>query len=413
MNIEVPAHALRVLNTLEQAGYSAYLVGGCVRDSVLDQRPNDWDVATNALPAQVMACFAEYSVVETGVQHGTVTVLVDKQPCEVTTFRVDGAYGDRRRPDEVFFVRDLRSDLARRDFTMNALAYHPERGMVDYFHGLEDIAARRIACVGEPEDRLAEDALRIMRVVRFAATLDFAVEERTANAAIALAPLLRHVAVERIRVELDKALVGPAVEETFLRFAPILAVILPELCGAIGAAATWSGALRAISRAPRDNRLRLAILLAMGATEAEPSAAILRRLRYDNDTRKRVECLVLHSGEAIRNDAASIKRWLGRLGEDAFRDLLALQHATCGLDEDYSAGLAAIDRVIGSEECYRIADLAVNGDDLLAAGIAVGRRIGALLRRLLEAVIEGIVPNEREALLAYARKIDEGVASDN
>lgn len=400
MQMNIPAAARMLLDRLEATGYAAYLVGGCVRDSLLGRTPGDWDIATGALPEQVIACFADYPVLETGIKHGTVTVLVDHNPYEVTTFRVDGAYTDNRRPDSVEFIQDLRADLARRDFTINALAWNPGIGLVDYFGGQGDLAAGRIVCVGEPDKRFAEDALRILRAVRFASTLGFAIASGTAKAMAGLAPSLSHIAPERIRLELDKAIVGPGVCRAFSQSPEVLRAALPELEPYM-CKPGWPRCLQAVAGAARDLPVRLALLL---HPCGEKAVNILLRLRYDNRTRRCVQDLLANVDRVLPAEERHVRRLLNRLDVEGVRRLLdiwrALQRAHGFAQNDCNALESLLEQVLAQGQCYRLRDLAVGGEELLDLGVT-GPQIGRLLQYLLEQVIEGCLPNERAALLRY------------
>ena len=234
MAFTLPSYVSLALEKLNNHGFEAYVVGGCVRDSLMGRAPNDWDITTDALPEQLLSTFAEYRVIPTGLQHGTVTVLIDDHPLEITTYRIDGTYSDNRHPDSVSFTRSLREDLARRDFTINALAYHPQTGIVDHFSGLADLDNRQIVCVGDPEKRFTEDALRILRALRFSAQFGFPIEKMTAKAIHRLAPLLRRIAVERVQSELVKLLCGEYVRDVMLAFPDVIGIILPEIVPTIG-----------------------------------------------------------------------------------------------------------------------------------------------------------------------------------
>ena len=234
MNIRLPIYVQTALQKLNTAGHKAYIVGGCVRDSLIGRTPNDWDITTDALPEQIIAIFANDRVIPTGIQHGTVTVLLDGQPLEITTYRIDGKYSDNRRPDSVSFTQSLQEDLLRRDFTINAMAYHPKIGIVDCYSGLADLSSQRLVCVGDPEKRFAEDALRILRALRFSAQFGFSIEKMTAKAIHRLAPLLRGISAERIQAELSKMLCGEHVRSVMLNYSDVLSVILPEITPMIG-----------------------------------------------------------------------------------------------------------------------------------------------------------------------------------
>ena len=441
MQIAIPEQAAGIISALEKAGFGAYVVGGCVRDSLMGRPPADWDITTAARPEEVMACFAEYRVVETGLKHGTVTLVLDHIPYEVTTFRIDGAYSDNRRPDSVTFTGELREDLARRDFTINAMAWSPRTGLVDPFGGHEDIRRGRISCVGDPARRFGEDALRILRAVRFASVLDFTIDDDTAAAMEAARGSLDNIAVERIRVELEKALQGEGIERAFTDCASIILEVLPELGPCVGFDQkspshhldVWGHSLQSVAMAARDPLMRLTMLLHdcgkpasctagsdgvlhfsdHAAIGAELSQKLLARLKYDNDTRLRVPRLVAHHATPIPPEQGAVRRWLNRLGEEDFRRLLQVKRADAKAHVERYAqprleALAEVEgvlaQVLGANQCYRLTDLAVDGKDILALGVPPGREVGAKLTALLDQVIDGGLPNDRDALLQYVRR---------
>ena len=435
--LHLPQQVHTTLSLLTAAGFEAYLVGGCVRDALLGCTPQDYDIATNALPDEVAAVFCDHRVIETGLKHGTVTVLLGELPIEITTYRVDLGYSDGRHPDRVAFTPNLRDDLARRDFTVNAMAYHPERGLTDCFGGQADLAAGLLRCVGEPETRFSEDALRILRLLRFAAKLGFAVEERTAKAALALRDTLRKVSAERIQKELTSLLLGAHAGEILVQYADIFGVFLPELLVCMNFLQhnphhrydVLTHLAKAVDASPTDPVLRLAALLHdVGKPDcftmdengvghfyahADRSAAlaeqILTRLRYDNETKRQVVLLVAAHDRPIEPNERSVKRALNRLEPALFFKLLALKRADCiGQGLTHPERLESYDRIemiarrlLSEEVCFSLRDLAVSGDDLLCAGVPQGKQIGQTLQRLLDAVIDGSVANEKSALLTY------------
>ena len=562
----VPDSAREALRRLEAAGYAAYLVGGCVRDSLLGRVPGDWDITTAALPEQVEAVFAGERIIETGLKHGTVTVLLEGLPLEITTFRTETGYSDHRHPDAVAFTPSLKEDLARRDFTVNAMAWRPVEtplirpsvrtgapspqgeGLADPFNGQADLRDKIIRCVGEPEQRFREDALRILRALRFAAQLDFSIDPATAAAARALRETLALVSRERIAVELTKLLCGPAARRILTEYWEILAVPLPELAPMAGfdqrskyhCYDVLEHSAAAVEAVPPDRILRWAALLHDVAKPAcftldqlgrghfyghaqaggPMTREILTRLRFDKDTVRRVSALVeLHdypidppveaqgegtgnrekgtgpvgavsqgisSGSQIEDlgrhligrpqgvevqsavgddkppllaghnspgdccgfyrqcgswaDATgnnstgdrpqgrwrgpaddraipclerTVKKLLARLGEEDFFLLLALKRAdSLAHHPDYRGRTAACDRMealarelLARQEAFSLKDLAVKGSDLLALGIPKGPEIGKILNALLESVLAGELPNEREALLGKATRI--------
>ena len=446
MNYELvlPPPVSDLLARLKQAGFSAYVVGGCVRDSVLGLEPHDWDICTSALPDQMQAVFRDLHTVETGLKHGTLTVVADHIPYEVTTYRVDGDYTDHRHPDSVRFVDDLTQDLARRDFTVNAMAWSPDTGLQDPFGGQQDLSANLIRCVGAPEQRFDEDALRVLRALRFAAVYDFAIEPATASALRKKAPDLKRIAGERVRVELLKLLCGQAAGRILREYPEVLAEIIPEIRPMIGydqqnhhhSYDLWEHTVRGVEGVPADPVLRLTMLLhdtgkplvrttdesGEGHYKGHPkvSEEIARRtaeaLHLDNAFRDRLCTLVLHhdiplrtgTGE-INTDRSFLLRRLNRFGEADLRALFLI-HCADRIATGYSTPerentrlrerMAALDALLAEQPCFTLKDLAVNGRDLTAAGLK-GKAVGEALQFLLEAVMDGRVPNEKEALLRF------------
>ncbi len=431
--MDLPKGVADIIDRLNERSHEAYAVGGCVRDSLLGAPVKDWDVCTAATPDEVKACLCGYVVLETGLRHGTVTVLAEI-PVEVTTFRRDGEYEDFRRPREVTFTRSLTEDLCRRDFTVNALAYNPGSGVIDLHGGIVDLRGGVLRCIGEPRERLYEDALRIMRALRFAAVYNFVIEAQTSWALHELRELLRNIAVERIAVELQKLLHGDSAAAILREYHDILCVIIPELAPMPNTPQrnkyhcynVWEHTLRAVESAPRE--LRLTMLLHdvekpsclhiddKGITHfhnhqrvgAETAARILRRLRLSNAAVDESVALIKHHDEKLTR--ANLKRWLNRLGEPMLRKLIDVMRADssakaspykeqklCDLD-DISAYLDEI-----ACECHSLHQLAINGSDLIAVGITDGKKIGATLNELLTLVIDDILPNTREALLAHVK----------
>lgn len=446
MELKIEPGAAAVLHRLQDAGHKAYVVGGCVRDALLGQRPHDWDICTSARPEQVLALFGAARCIPTGLKHGTVTVRQGEGLYEVTTFRTEGAYSDGRHPDAVAFIADVRGDLARRDFTVNAMAYNEQEGLVDPFGGAADLVQNRVVrAVGDPAQRFDEDALRILRLLRFAARLGFAMEPDTLAAALAARQNLRRISAERQREELVRLLCAPRPSAYLVP--EILGEIIPELLPCVGFAQhsprhrwdVWGHLLHTVDAAPPIEAVRLAALLHdiakpacfvpegeehfpdHAAASAAMAREILRRLKASGETVKTVGLLIEHhtmhlpEGEdALRRTA---KRYLNRLGPEKLRLLVALRRADCaghgdvtGVMEREAAAadrlLAAAEAVLRSGECYTAGQLAVTGRDLMQElGLAPGPAVGALQKALLEQVLDEAVPNERAALLAEAHKI--------
>lgn len=442
MQIVLPEKVKQIINRITQAGFEAYAVGGCVRDSILGRVPDDWDITTSAAPEQVKALFGR--TIDTGIQHGTVTVMLEKDGFEVTTYRIDGKYEDGRHPTEVIFTPSLEEDLKRRDFTMNALAYNEESGVVDLFGGVRDMELGVIRCVGEARARFSEDALRIMRAIRFAAQLGYRIEEETFAAICELAPTLRKISAERIQVELTKLVTSPHPETMRVLYETGVAqVILPEFAEAMETPQkhphhylnVGEHSLAAMQQVEPDKYLRLAALFhdigkgkcltvdEQGITHfyrhsevsAELTREVLRRLRYDNDTIQNVSRLVLYHdyGAATEPDARMVRRAVSRIGEDIFGKFLALRKADImAQSEEFRAEkLERLERwcrlyakVLENQECVSLKTLAVTGSDLIALGWKPGKELGEKLKQLLELVLDHPEYNTKEYLCKLVQK---------
>ncbi|MBQ5665054.1 MAG: CCA tRNA nucleotidyltransferase [Akkermansia sp.] len=433
--IIIPTHALTVVERLEHYGYEAYVVGGCVRDSLLGRNPKDWDVCTNALPEEVLRVFKRFHVIKTGLQHGTVTVMVDKQPVEVTTFRIDGDYSDNRHPDSVNFVSRVEEDLARRDFTINAMAYSPARGLVDAFDGQADLKAGIIRCVGEPDARFNEDGLRILRALRFAARYNFGIETETAFSIHRNRHLLENVSVERIYTELKGILVGDGVLGMMQAFPDVFSIIIPELAPTIGfdqhnphhCYDVWTHTAHAVQAAPADEVIRLALLLhdiAKPATftrgddgkghfydhgdkGADTARCILRHLKSDTATLENVVTLVREHDATLPTTAPGMRRCIGRLGLNTLHQLLTIKQADMDAQSTHERpqkqatlreARLLLEDVLEGTPAYSVGDLALAGRDLIALGLKPGPAMGSILKTLLTEVQDEILPNTREAL---------------
>lgn len=438
--ISIPAHALKALALLENSGFEAWCVGGCVRDSLLGLAPADWDVTTSALPREVQECFSSFPTIDTGLKHGTVTVLLDGKPLEITTYRSDGAYNDHRRPENVAFSRNLEDDLSRRDFTINAMAYHPARGLVDKFGGLSDLAEKKLRCVGGPDRRFSEDALRVLRCLRFSSTLGFSIESSTARAMERQKGLLSYVSRERVREELTKLLLGKHAGKVLREHSSVFFAALPELSPMAGCTQenpyhcydVWNHTLKAVETVPEDTVPRWAALLHdcgkptvktfgadgtahfYGHIEKSLSLAeeILNGLRFSNCEREAVLTLIKYHGEVYPISEKRLKKLLGKLGETAVFQLFQLSRADLAAQSPqlYEERLARIreseilaKEILSREECLTLRDLTVKGGDLLALGVPQGPELGKLLSSLLEEVLGGTLPNQREPLLERAR----------
>ena len=444
--IRLPRDAYRLLQTLRAAGHSAYVVGGCVRDSLLGRLPGDWDICTSARPDQLRAIFHDQRLILTGEKHGTVAVILHGKPYEITTYRLDGSYHDHRHPDSVQFVDDLAADLARRDFTINAMAYAPGEGIIDLYGGRSDLAAGIVRCVGTPADRFAEDALRILRALRFTAKLGFTLEPATAAAALTARDTLRTVSAERLYTELDGLLLAPGAGKTLAQYGEILGGVVPEILPCIGCTQpgrwhcydVWqhsAAAVAALDLRGQDTRgVRVLCWAAFlhdiakpqcrtvgpdGAAHfkghnqrgAQAARTILRRLKAPAYLTDGAVGLIAVHDAPLPADDAGILKLLNRSEAIFLRRLCVLKYADLdahAATPEVAARRAEVERFacrmdeLAKTGCYTMRQLAVNGADLMAAGIPAGPGVGATLQTLLTAVMEGRLPNEREALLEAA-----------
>lgn len=437
--IAIPKSVEEILHRLHTAGHQGYCVGGCVRDRLLGREPKDYDITTSAKPEEVMALFAPHAI-PTGLQHGTVTVVSEGERVEVTTFRQDGAYTDHRRPDAVTFTASLTEDLSRRDFTINAMAMDLDGQVTDPFGGKADLHRGMLRCVGAPAARFQEDALRIMRALRFAAELSLTVEDGTAAALRRQRELLKEISVERILTELNKLLCAPAVEKVLLTYPEVIGVVLPEILPAVGfdqhnrhhCYDVYEHSVRAMAALPPEPMLRWTMFLhdlgkpetfsldeagvghfyGHGRRSAELAHTICRRLRMDRRSSETIEELVrLHDTE-IPLTERGVRRMLRRVGEEQLRRLIAVkrgdnlaQHPDYrGRQETLSQLETLLNMVLSADACFSLKQLAVKGGDLTAIGIT-GPDIGRTLVRLLDEVVEEHLPNDRGALMAYAEEI--------
>lgn len=435
--IQIPEKVNTIIHTLQSHGYEAYAVGGCVRDSFLGRIPMDWDITTSAMPEETKALFPH--TFDTGIEHGTITVLLDHEGFEVTTYRVDGKYEDSRHPKEVTFVRNLKEDLLRRDFTINAMAYNEKDGLVDIFGGMEDLRSGVIRCVGDARSRFSEDALRILRGVRFAAQLGFDIASDTKEGMRELAPTLRNISAERIQTELVKMLCSPRPD--MLREAWKLGItkeFIPEFDEAMEITqenphhmySVGEHILHALINVRNDKVLRLAMLFHdIGKTKAKTvdengvahfrgheemsekmAGEILKRLKFDNDTLNRVKKLVYFHDYYMPLEPKYVRRAINKIGEELFplylevrrADVLAQSHYQ--LEEKLSE-IGTVknlyEEIMEKKECVSLKTLAVSGRDLIEAGMKPGKEIGTTLARLLELVIEYPELNTKEELLKH------------
>lgn len=436
MHIQLPCKVNNIIEVIQAEGYEAYAVGGCIRDSILGKEPDDWDITTSAKPEVVKKLFDR--TIDTGIQHGTVTVMIGKEGFEVTTYRIDGEYEDCRHPSEVTFASDLKEDLRRRDFTVNAMAYNERDGLIDIFEGRQDIERGIIRCVGDAKERFGEDALRMMRAVRFSAQLGYEIEDKTKEAIKELAPTLKKISAERIQTELVKLLISD--HPDFLRIAyetGITACILPEFdlcmktkqnnphhCYDVG-----EHILHTLTYVEPDKVLRLSMLFhdigkpqtltidengithnhGHARVSEEMTVKILRRLKFDNDTISKVQKLVLYHDLNVELSAKSVRRAVNRVGEEIFPLLFCVKYADTMAQSDFEREekltrleevKGIFEQILAHNDCLSLKTLAVSGDDLIAAGMNPSREIGETLHKLLEIVLENPEYNNKSYLLS-------------
>lgn len=450
LKIKIPSGANEIIHTLQNNGYEAFLVGGCVRDSILGKPIHDYDITTSATPDEMMKIFKDKRIIETGLQHGTITIVINGEGYECTTYRIDGNYSDSRRPDSVAFTRSLEEDLKRRDFTINAMAYNNEAGLIDPFNGMEDIKYHKIRCVGRAEDRFSEDALRILRAIRFASQLGFVVDSDASLNIHKMYKNLENISTERINSEFCKIALSSEFYIQIVLFREVFSLFIPEIKDMFGFQQNnpyhiydvWNHTVHAVQAYECDcepdlNSRDLITSLAIffhdigkphcyqddedgirhfkghGRVSADMTNEIMKRLRFDNDTREKVVELVYYHDATFEVGKKYIKRWLNKIGEEQFRRLLNVRRADIKAQADINqeTRLQKIDNigyileeVLQDDECFSLKDLAVNGKDLITIGYKPGKEIGDVLNNLLDSVISGEYINEKEKLLEIAER---------
>lgn len=436
MTLNIPSKAKTIITLLENAGFEAFCVGGAVRDSIMGLNPTDWDITTSASPEDTVMVFKDYKTVDTGLKHGTLTVVIDKTPFEVTTYRVDGDYNDNRHPENVHFTKNLSNDLSRRDFTVNALAYNDKTGLVDLYGGQEDIYNSIIKTVGNPSARFQEDGLRIMRALRFASVLGFTIESETAKAIHDNKDLLKNISAERLAVELSKLVCGKNAFNILMEYWDVLSVFIPEIKSAIGfkqygkkhAYDVWEHICHTVDTIPQDKVLRLTMLLhdlgkipthkldkngnstfkSHATIGGDIAREILTRLKLDKKTINRVSFLVANHDFEPPLSKTDLKKHLKTKTIEDIKTLLIIKKSDRGaLSESYrdiskesEQCLKWLSEIENNNECCKISQLAITGDDLKKKGLE-GEDIGKALDTLLDAVIEGKLQNKKDDLLTY------------
>lgn len=446
MKFELPENVLFIINRLEKHNHSAYIVGGCVRDLFLNNSPNDYDITTSAKPEEILEIFSDFNVIKTGLKHGTVTVVIDSFQYEITTYRIDGEYTDNRHPEEVNFTDDIIDDLSRRDFTINAIAYNPNTGLVDPFNGYEDIKSKTIKCVGNPDKRFTEDALRILRLIRFSSVLDFTISKRTKESAFKNKNLIKNISVERIAQEFNKILLGKNVKQVLLEFSEIITTFIPEIetmfnfnqCNPYHHLDLWNHTVETLNfNFTSENiddvlKLKLALFFHdIGKPEcvisdeygishfynhpkisSKIAKDILLRLRYSNDIINDVCKLIEYHDTQLNDSDKSVKRLMNHISYPLILTLFQLK------ERDISAqtylyyqdrhnliqkSIFRVNNIIENNICFSLKDLDVNGNDLIQIGFRQNKFLGLTLKSLLSDVINDIVPNEKEYLIKQAK----------
>ena len=442
-NINIPSDANEIIHTLQNHGHSAYVVGGCVRDSIIGRTIHDWDICTSATPNEMLEIFKDRRVIETGLQHGTITIVINGEPYEVTTYRIDGVYSDNRRPDSVTFTDKLVEDLRRRDFTINAMAYNDDEGLIDPFDGLKDIEWKKIRCVGSARDRFGEDALRILRAIRFASQLEFAMMPETDYEINKQYKKLENISIERINSEFCKIAASSNFCVEMVLYQDVFALFMPELKDMFNFPQNnpyhdydvWGHAIHAVEHCESDDlAVRLAVFFhdigkphsyqdgedgirhfkGHGRVSAEITDNIMKRLRFDNETRNNVVELVYYHDATFELGKKYVKRWLNKIGEEQFIRLLEVRKADilCQKPDYEQSRIDKVDsiekfleEVLQEDECFSLKDLAINGKDLMSVGYKAGKELGNTLNEILQLVIDGECPNEKEKLLYVAKSM--------
>lgn len=442
MKISIPPNAKQIMDALSNSGYEAFVVGGCVRDAMLGNTPHDWDICTNASPNEMLRCFAHWHTIEVGIRHGTVAVALDGELYEVTTYRIDGEYSDNRHPDCVSFTKDLTLDLARRDFTMNAMAYNESCGVVDPFGGQTDLENGLIRCVGEPDKRFGEDALRIMRALRFASRFGFEIERQTASSVLRNAFLLSAVAAERLQTELVGILTGTYTEDILNEYRDVFAVLIPEIrpCFDFDQHTihhkydVYRHITHAVGKIAAEPLLRVTMLLhdigkplvmtqdADGTrhfkghqqASVELSGHILRRLRFPKAFTEDCLTLIMYHDVRFNGSKKQVKRVMRQVGAARMPLLFQVMEADYMSQSEYNRAAKRdsvqtaelqYEEIIRENECFSLKELKINGHDLKQMGISNGRQIGAILNLLLEEVVDEKIDNKKSTLLSRALEL--------
>ncbi|MGL4606996.1 MAG: CCA tRNA nucleotidyltransferase [Eubacteriaceae bacterium] len=432
MDFKIPIEILETIRRLESHGFKGYLVGGCVRDFIMEKDPQDFDITTDANPEEIKKCFKSFKILENGIKHGTVTIITGNYPVEITTHRQESGYLDHRRPDLVIFTDKIEEDLKRRDFTINAMSYDVDRGLIDPFGGRQDIQRKRVRCVGEPNHRFSEDALRILRGIRFAGTLGFEIEKNTQNGMFKNRELLKVLSSERVMVEISKFLCGKNVKKIFIDMVAVLKVVIPELSQLEGIydcqistvedLLTYTG--RTLEKVNPKLYLRLTMLfLMMGKSNGNGLAGMgmsweiaqnrLKILKFSSKINESVICLLKNNDIPIRANKISIKKCLNQMSKEGFKDLIQIKKVAEITKENVNwervreleATLLLFEEIVAGDECFSRNQLKINGRDLINLNLTNGLEIKRILEILLKGVVEEAIPNEKRELVEKAKEL--------
>lgn len=446
MNIVLPKNVKTIIKILNTHNYEAFIVGGCVRDSVIGLTPHDWDICTNAKPEEIKKCFENFNTFDSGIKHGTISVVLDGEVFEVTTYRIDGTYSDNRRPDSVSFTSDITQDLARRDFTINAMAYNEQSGLIDPYGGRNDLSDKIIKCVGNPDFRFNEDALRIIRALRFASVYNFEIDDETAKSIHKNADLLNNIAVERISVELNKLLSGNGAEKILNNYRDVIAVFIPEIKPMFDYNQhtkhhnrdLWHHITYAVKSIDNSPLLRMSMLLHdIGKPKAckrdgdgtchfkghpkysaEMAETILRRLKYSNDFIETCITIIKYHDVRFSGSKCQLRHVMSAIGDKNVELLLKIQRADIMAQSDYkhkekleklNLACKTYKEILADKDCFTLKQLKINGNDIKNLGVSEGIKIGKILKILLGLVIEDKIENEKSALIKKAEEIRDEV----
>lgn len=446
MNIVLPKNVKTIIKILNTHNYEAFIVGGCVRDSVIGLTPHDWDICTNAKPEEIKKCFENFNTFDSGIKHGTISVVLDGEVFEVTTYRIDGTYSDNRRPDSVTFTSDITQDLARRDFTINAMAYNEQSGLIDPYGGRNDLSDKIIKCVGNPDFRFNEDALRIIRALRFASVYNFDIDDETAKSIHKNADLLNNIAVERISAELSKLLPGYGAEQILNNYRDVIAVFIPEIKPMFDYNQhtkhhnrdLWHHTTYAVKSIDNTSLLRMSMLLHdIGKPKAckrdedgtchfkghpkysaEMAETILRRLKYSNDFIETCITLIKYHDVRFSGSKRQLRHVMSAIGDKNVELLLKIQRADIMAQSDYNhkekleklnLACQTYKEILADKDCFTLKQLKINGNDIKNLGLSEGNKIGKILKILLGLVIEDKIENEKSALIKKAEEIRDEI----